>query len=56
MDPDFSFRILLALLFAGFVAHRGYYTRKFSANFDGQYQTYARTTGRLLPRLGISFG
>lgn len=46
MDTDFSFRILLALLFAGFVAHRGYYTRKFSANDGGASQ--AREQGRLL--------
>ncbi len=46
MYADLTFRILLALLFVGFVAHRGYYTRKFSANDNGA--TQARQQNRLL--------
>lgn len=38
MQNDLSFRILLLLLFVGFVAHRGYYTRKFSRNNEGASQ------------------
>jgi|CXWL01.1.fsa_nt_gi protein-S-isoprenylcysteine O-methyltransferase Ste14 len=30
METEFIFRILLPILFIGFIAHRGYYTRKFS--------------------------
>ena len=32
---DFVYRILLFVLFAGFIAHRGYFTRKFGHPAEG---------------------
>lgn len=34
MSTDLSFRILLLILFVGFVAHRGYYSHKYSPTED----------------------
>lgn len=51
MQSDLSFRILLLLLFVGFVAHRGYYSRKFSRHDKGATHARERSTALVVANL-----
>jgi hypothetical protein len=49
MESELTFRILLAILFLGFVIHRGYYSRKLAPSSEN---TLVEQKGGLLQNLG----
>jgi len=51
MDNNFIFRITLLILFVGFVAHRGYYHRKFPASNENTIKQRAEKLVPLLANL-----